>query len=190
MKTKPSTEYDLLGALMSGSKHGYEIMQFLGSELDSTWYVSMSQLYTLLKRLEKNRFLKASIQEQSTRPSKRVYSLTPDGERHFMDWLYSPVNHVRDFRIEFVSKLFFFHSLSLSGGTTLINKQVEIMKELKKKMATRLEDVKTPFNRLVLGFKVENAKSLLLWLSSRAKLFMMEAEKNANISQDRGQRVE
>jgi len=29
MKDKPATEYALLGSLMSGPRHGYEILQFL-----------------------------------------------------------------------------------------------------------------------------------------------------------------
>ncbi|MBW2616231.1 MAG: PadR family transcriptional regulator, partial [Deltaproteobacteria bacterium] len=57
MKTKPSTEYALLGALMSGSKHGYEILQFINTALGSTWYVGTSPLYVLLKRLERDGLL-------------------------------------------------------------------------------------------------------------------------------------
>ena len=52
MSLKSATEYVILGALMSGARHGYEIMQFLGSALDATWRLSTSQLYVLLKRLE------------------------------------------------------------------------------------------------------------------------------------------
>jgi len=48
VKTKPSTEYALLGALMAGPKHGYEIMQFLSTALGSTWHIGTSQLYALL----------------------------------------------------------------------------------------------------------------------------------------------
>ena len=74
MKTKPSTEYVLLGALFLGPKHGYEIMQFLDSTLQSTWQVSTSQLYALLKRLEHDGLLESNLERQETRPSKRVFS--------------------------------------------------------------------------------------------------------------------
>ena len=64
MKTKPSTEYVLLGSLFSGQKHGYEIMQFLESTLESTWRESTSQLYVLLKRLEREGFVHSSLEAQ------------------------------------------------------------------------------------------------------------------------------
>jgi len=76
MKTEPSTEYVLLGTLFFGQKHGYEIMQFLESALESTWRVSTSQLYVLLKRLEGKGLLQSSVETQETRPSKRVFCLT------------------------------------------------------------------------------------------------------------------
>lgn len=49
MTQKPPAEYVILGVLMLGERHGYEIMQFLGSALEATWRVSTSQLYVFLK---------------------------------------------------------------------------------------------------------------------------------------------
>jgi DNA-binding PadR family transcriptional regulator len=101
MKSLPPADYALLGALMPGPKHGYEILHFLAHALESTWQVSPSQLYVLLKRLEQQGLLRSNLKAQDTRPSKRVFSLTAAGERAFLAWLHSPVLHVRELRIEF-----------------------------------------------------------------------------------------
>lgn len=85
MKTKPSTEYALLGALMAGAKHGYEIMQFIETAMGHTWYVGASQLYVLLKKLEQDGFLRSSMETQGTRPPKRVFSLWQAGKKSFLD---------------------------------------------------------------------------------------------------------
>lgn len=172
MKTRPSTEFVLLGTLMSGSKHGYEIMQFLESALEPTWYVSTSQLYALLKRLEESGLLDSSMETQSSRPSKRVFFLTNEGKEAFLNWVHSPTEHVRDFRNEFISKLFFFHNLALEGGTDLVDAQVEILERLKNRLQRRGKMEQDPFNRLVYGYKLDTVKNLIRWLSMQAIAFM------------------
>jgi len=176
MKTKPSTEYVLIGSLMSGPKHGYEIKQFLNSVLESTWHVSTSQLYALLKRLEKDKLLHSKVELQDSRPSKRIFTLTDKGQKAFLGWLNSPTEHVRDFRIEFIGKLFFFNHLSLKGGPDLIDAQIQVIKRVEGRVRQRREVEKDPFNRLVCGFKIETLENLLTWLSRHAAPFMKRIE--------------
>lgn len=57
------------------------------------------------------------------RPSKRVFSLTSKGKKPFLSGLQIPVEHIRDLRIEFLAKLFFFQSFSLDAGHELIKAQ-------------------------------------------------------------------
>jgi len=174
MKRRPSTEYVLLGILMSGPKHGYEVMQFLDSALESTWRVSTSQLYTLLKRLEGRRLLDSSVEPQETRPSRRVFALTDMGKEAFLKWLHSPTEHVRDFRIEFVGKLFFFDHLSLEGGLELIGAQIERLAASKEKIRQQLEREQHLFNKLVYGLKMETVACYITWLSGYREAFMRE----------------
>lgn len=174
MKTKLSTEYVLLGTLFSGQKHGYEIMQFLESALESTWRVSTSQLYVLLKRLEGEGLLQSNVETQETRPSKRVFCLTRAGKNAFLEWLRSPTERARDLRIEFLAKLFFFHRLSLKGGNELVNTQVKALEEIKGRIQKRQEGENDPFNKLVLGIKVMTVESWLQWLRTEATQFMRE----------------
>ena len=172
MKTKPSTEYALLGALMTGPKHGYEIMQFLETAIGSTWYVGTSQLYLLLKKLEQDGLLGSSMETQDTRPPKRIFSLNPAGKKSFLDWLHSPTKHVRDLRIEFLAKLFFFDRLSLKGGAQLIKAQTQVLEQIRERIKQREEKEKDPFNRLVFGFKIATVEAWLGWLVKQAKPFI------------------
>ena len=175
MKNRLPTEYVLLGALFQGPKHGYEIMNFLDSALQSTWHVSSSQLYVLLKRLESQGLLKCSLKAQKTRPAKRVFSLTPVGRKGFLDWLRSPVEHVRDLRIEFIAKLFFFHRLSVKGGEDLIKIQVESLEGLKKKLRKGRDKENDPFKKTVLGIKLLTIEAWVQWLRKEATPFMRKA---------------
>jgi len=174
MKTKPSTEYVLLGTLFSGHKHGYEVMQFLESTLESTWRVSTSQLYVLLKRLEREGLVHSSLETQETRPSRRVFSLTPPGKNAFLEWVRNPTEHVRDLRIEFLAKLFFFHRLSLKGGDELVSAQVKALGEIKEGIRKRQERENDPFEKLVVGIKVMTVETWLQWLRKQATHFLRE----------------
>lgn len=171
MKTKPSSEYVLLGAMMLGPKHGYDILKFLDSALESTWYVSTSQLYALLKKLEAEGLLDSTIHAQDARPSKRVFSVSPAGKKTFLDWVYSPTDHVRDLRIEFLAKLFFLHRLSLKGGSRLIEKQCKILEEIRKSIQHRKRREKDPYDLLVLESKIVSVEAWLRWLITHAKPF-------------------
>jgi PadR family transcriptional regulator, regulatory protein AphA len=172
MTIQSTTEYVVLGALMSGARHGYEIMQFLASALEDTWRLSTSQLYVLLKRLEKGGYLESFAENQESRPPKRIFRLTPEGGRVFLKWLRAPVEHVRDFRMEFLSKMFFFDFLSLPGAQDLLEKQIRVLEERLDKIRKRSVKQRTGFSKLLYGFKARNVESLLSWLAEEARPFV------------------
>ena len=171
MGKRSITEYVVLGALIHAPRHGYEIMQFLDATLESTWRVSTSQLYALLKRLQQENLLQSSLETQKTRPSKRVFELTDEGKRIFIDWLHTPTVHVRDFRMEFLTKLFFFHHLSMSGANQLVESQIQFLKMRIDVIRKGAGKEKEPFKKLVYEFKIQMVKSLLSWLSTKARSF-------------------
>lgn len=175
MKTRPATEYALLGALGDGAKHGYEILQYIEAHLGSTWYVSTSQLYALLKRLEDRGWLQSSVEVQETRPSKRVFSLTRKGRKIFDEWLFTPTGHVRDLRVEFLAKLFFIKHLRLEGGRRLVVAQAAVLDALRERLMVRRKQEEEDYQKLVLDARIANIESWIAWLRKRAEKFI-EAE--------------
>ena len=174
MKTKPATEYALLGAVMKAPRHGYEILQFLNSTLGSTWHVGTSQLYTLLKKLEARGLLDSCFEKQETRPSRRIFSLTSEGRRAFLDWLHRPTQHVRDVRIEFLAKLFFFRRLSLEGADKIIEAQIRVFGKTGERLKDRQEKTADPYEKLALGFKTATLEAWHRWLVQEAMPFIRE----------------
>ncbi|MBN2059034.1 MAG: PadR family transcriptional regulator [Deltaproteobacteria bacterium] len=172
MKDKPSTEYAVLGALMSGPKHGYEILQFLENRLAPTWRFSTSQLYVLLKKLEKACLIRSSVRKQETRPAKRMFFLEPQGKKRFIQWISSPTEFIRDLRIEFLAKLFFYQELSIKGGHELVMAQISLMEKLKQRIMKEKKMEHDPYHRLVLGFRAANINGWLRWLKNEAAPFV------------------
>jgi len=171
MKTRPATEYVLLGALYSGPMHGYEIINFLQKSLGGSWYVSTSQLYTVLKRLEKIGLIKGSLKHQESRPSKRIFSVTQKGKEAFESWTKRPCEHVRDMRVEFLTKLYFVRNHGLPWGKKLIDKQEELLRERQLSLVSLRKKEKDPYLRLICTFKLSTVRVWLTWLNKEARGF-------------------
>ena len=163
MTTHPQ-EYVILGILMQQGRHGYEIHHLLSSGLGRAWYAGISQVYALLKRLEAAKKVVSSVKQQDNRPAKHVYSITPKGRKAFLQWVHTPLERMRDLRLEFLAKLFFIRELNLSGSDELIKKQMDIFQKqlsvIKGEDKNTLED----FERLVLRFRIGQIEAVLSWL--------------------------
>ncbi len=174
MKTRPAAEYVLLGSLYSGPKHGYEIINFLRGSLGQSWYVGTSQLYAVLKRLEKERLVESWMEHQETRPSKRIFNLTNAGTKKFVQWIKSPSEHVRDMRVEFLAKLYFIKRYNFEWGAELLASQADILKEKRSALATLRKKEKDQYLRLVCSFKLATISAWLKWLEREAGNFIMQ----------------
>ena len=160
---------------MTGPRHGYEILRFLETQMGNAWHVSPSQLYVLLKKLEQEGLLCSRMESQETRPPKRVFSLNSTGKKSFLDWLYSPTEHVRDLRIEFLAKLFFFRHFSLKDGSKLIMAQIQLLEKTKEMIKQRRESENDRFNHLIFGVKIATVVAWLEWLEKEAKPFIQDS---------------
>lgn len=126
------TEYALLGLLLDGPKHGYELARRFSPEmaLGEICHLEMSMLYALLKKQEKAGHIEAELESQGARPPKRVFHLTPLGRAAFMEWVRTPVGRARDIRIDFLVKLYFARQLGVDDVLALIDRQLEICEAL------------------------------------------------------------
>ena len=120
-----SFEYALLGFLRSGPLHGYQIYQELRdpSGLGLIWRLKQSQLYALLARLEDEGYISAELQVQETRPTRKEYHLTPQGQDAFLKWVQNPVPVARRIRQEFLAKLYFARREGPEISARLIERQ-------------------------------------------------------------------
>src|SRR5690349_7557850 len=112
MRTRTSAasglECALLGLLRDHPMHAYEMyLQLQRTEqLGLVWHLKQGNLYALLTALEADGLLASTTEPQETRPPRKVLHLTPDGEAAVSHWLALPVQHGRDFRQEFLAKLY------------------------------------------------------------------------------------
>ena len=160
-------EWSLLGLLAERPMHGYELHQRLteAAGLGLVWHIKQSQLYALLARLEERGYLSATLETQENRPPRKIFTLTPQGQGALDAWLQAPVVHGRDFRMEFLAKVYFAQRRDAATLRALLNAQATICQG----WLAELEDAAQPltadtFEGLVYRFRIGQIQAMLQWL--------------------------
>jgi PadR family transcriptional regulator, regulatory protein AphA len=100
--------YAILGLLSHSPMTGYYLGMLFDRSLNFAWTASLSQIYRELSILEKEGFVTSSIEPQSGRPDKKIYTVTAGGGKAFMDWLKDfPDVLMAEKRDEFMIRTFF-----------------------------------------------------------------------------------
>jgi DNA-binding PadR family transcriptional regulator len=163
-----SIEHALLGILRQGPLHGYQLHQRLSDPagLKQVWYVKQAQLYALLGRLEEAGYVASSVQQQETRPTRRVFHLTETGEQAFQTWMFNPVLRPRQMRQEFQAKLYFAFQEDRQFCYRLITMQRQTCQQWlvqREKYAEQGHPGDT-FSWLVDQYRIGQIHAMLAWL--------------------------
>lgn len=103
-----SLSYGILGFLNYGPMTGYELIKVFDSSLDFFWHAQPSHIYLELKKLEAKGYISGDEISQTSRPNKRLFSVTDAGQRAFLEWLsQAPGEEVAQFKSSFMMKVFF-----------------------------------------------------------------------------------
>jgi DNA-binding PadR family transcriptional regulator len=92
----------ILGWLLEGPCHGYELLQRLVPFEPGSAGLNEGRLYKLLGELEQEGLTRHRVVRQRGLPDRKILSLTPGGKKAFFAWLRSPAS------LEEVSKYAFF----------------------------------------------------------------------------------
>ena len=89
-------KFPILAMLATTPAHGYELKreleQHFGAALPP---LNTGQIYTSLARLERDGLVDADRVAQDSRPNKRVYHLTPEGQAALDEWVTTPTPGTR-----------------------------------------------------------------------------------------------
>jgi len=157
----------LLGFLMQGPAHGYALHDRAQEDLGRIWYMGMSNVYGTLRDLESEGHVESTLDDESY-PPRKVYSITLEGRETFLAWLHGPVPAMRDLRVEFLAKLYFFHTLQLDGLEDLLEVQREACRERLQELGGRTHEPIDGFDRVVTDFRRRRIEACLEWLTAAA----------------------
>ena len=164
---KLSPEYVILGLLKIKPSHGYALHQRLETDLSQIWRISLSQVYNILHRLEKQGFIQEAGEESAAQDVDRVpFQVTKAGDEHFETWMQTPVGpSVRSIRMAFISKLFFANQLSQPDFEELVAVQRAAIDSKLEQLRAKIEPIpKAQFvNHLGLQLRIKQLESLQNW---------------------------
>lgn len=119
-------EHFILGLLKLKPRTGYDLKKYLDSEgRFARPRTPLSQIYNTLKRMTEKGWLTFESEAQDGKPDRKIYSVTPEGDKYFMTWLEQP--HEPSFRFQdrkFLGKLLF--SCFLDDETILEHLRAEL----------------------------------------------------------------
>ena len=112
-----------LGVLTEGDKSGYDIKRCFEEAFSHFFVAGFGSIYPALAELSRSGLVTCENVEQEGRPDKKVYSLTPAGERLLVDELMStPPRH--KVRSEFLVLMYFAHLLPPARLAVIIDERI------------------------------------------------------------------
>jgi DNA-binding PadR family transcriptional regulator len=161
-----SPEFALLGFLVAGSSHGYDLHQKFQAELGHVWRLSQSQAYAILKRLEARGDIASQSVEQDRLPPRQILRITGSGKRRFEEWLYEAGRNARAIRLEFLTRLYFtrqYHPDKTVRVYTAQQAEIQASIERLENLLAHLPPDR-PYNRLSLDLRLRQLLLTQDWM--------------------------
>ena len=134
-------KYALLGFLNYRPASGYDLKQYMDLSTSNFWHAKQSQIYTTLKKLEKDGMVISHIEPQQSRPNRRVYEITETGKADLNEWLAQPLIEIEQRKELLLLKLFFSAQLNPQRVLTQLRLQETLHRENLEKYQTTTKDV-------------------------------------------------
>ena len=96
MNSKPvnilimSLKHAILSLLVESERTGYDLMKNFESSVAFYWTASHQQIYKTLAEMHSLGLVTLNLTEQISKPDKKIYSLTSQGEQELIEWAEIP----------------------------------------------------------------------------------------------------
>ena len=176
MRLNITPEPALLGFLLDGPMHGYDLYKQVNAAFGLVWHIGMSQMYAIVKTYTTRGWIQSEIQPQELRPSKKILAITPAGRQAFDEWLHQPAHGLREFRVDFFLRLYFARVLGAAAVRNLVEQQTANVErelaDLKEYRRQSADD--SEIFLLTRDFRIQQLATILHWLqANREALFRL-----------------
>ncbi|GAA3760977.1 PadR family transcriptional regulator [Salinactinospora qingdaonensis] len=107
-KGPTTAQFAVLGLVAERPRHGFAIAKLLGprGEIGRVWSLPPTVIYRALATTTARGLTDvAGFEDSEFGPQRTIYTITAAGNHLLREWLYRPVDHVRDVRVELLLKL-------------------------------------------------------------------------------------
>ncbi len=163
----PAPDEVILGLLMAHPQHGYDLLDYFRSQahLGRVWTMSTSQLYAVLKRLERGGLIVGRQIESTDAPPRTEYTVTEAGMHRLQRWLHEPrpSSSIRRIRVEFLSRLYIARLLGIPSGD-IAECQKLVCMEQRDRLREAQQKTTSEIEALTLNFVIGQLEAALEWL--------------------------
>ncbi|HIC91908.1 MAG TPA: PadR family transcriptional regulator [Syntrophaceae bacterium] len=144
----------LLGLLMHGPRHGYEIKKFIDDELSNFTNISSGPIYYALSSLEKRGLVRKTIEKPGKRPERYVYHITNQGEKEFYKLIYRNFLILERPLFNLDISLYFLDLIEPQLAIKRLNNRLanlKITRDWAKDLEKGLMEKKSPYHLIILA---------------------------------------
>lgn len=95
-----SPTHALLGLLVRGERHGYDLKRTIDQEFVPFWRIDFAQLYRSLAKMQRAGWVKARVEPGIGGPQRKVYAITARGRRSLNAWLTEAARNQDEFFVK------------------------------------------------------------------------------------------
>ena len=171
---RPIPDEVVLGLLKAKPTHGYDLLEVFNSpaQLGHSWKMSTSQLYAVLKRLERNGSVCGKEVAVLNAPSRIEYAITDHGSQQLDNWLLEPKPSasVHRIRIIFLSRIFIANLLK-QPTDPIVNAQISACQRQRDRFFDQYENCRSDMEALTLDFIISQLDAAINWLKTHQLMF-------------------
>lgn len=124
-------KYAVLGLLSYQPMSGYHLKQSIDNTTSHFWHANLSQIYVVLKDLEKEGKMTSAIHPQEGRPDEKIYTITETGLNDLRAWLAEPLTKIEPVKDTLLLKIFFSAQIDKEHLLTTLRLQRSLYGQLK-----------------------------------------------------------
>lgn len=159
----PATLYLVLGCLLNGQQSGYDVKQYIDSEIAHIYTSpAKSQIYSELRRLESLGYATMEQVSQTLRPDKRLYAITPAGREAFAHWLANDPA-ADSVKSPLMLQVYFGAHTSPAVFRSHWGKRLAVLQERCNRLQDALTDQVEPCRKLALYYAVLQTEAACDW---------------------------
>lgn len=168
----------ILGLLAAQAQHGYQLLEIFQDpqRLGNVWKLSTSQLYAVLKRLERQEWISGVEQQSENAPPRIEYSITAHGWTILTHWLntVTPSASVRRIRVEFLSRLYVAQLLNCPTAPIIARQRAACQAE-HARLQREQTSIPNGIGSLATAMVIAQLAAVLAWID-RCELVMQPAQ--------------
>ncbi|MFP4977815.1 PadR family transcriptional regulator [Paenibacillus sp. CN-4] len=119
----------ILGQLLSGPKHGYEIKKNVQEALGESFEINNNLLYPALRRFQDMGAMTKEVEKAEGKPDRHIYLLTETGKEIFKELIRDFPQRAAVNQLEFLVRVALFDRLEFDLQIDILNKRLSVLEE-------------------------------------------------------------